>query len=72
MLNDVMSLSCLCWVRNRHGNILERHRVVLADSELVETQFISTNHQFHVLVVSLGQRLSRVVKRHDEDAGFDV
>ena len=55
----------------RHGDVLVRHRVVLADPELVEAHLVGADGQLHVLVIALRQGLGGVVKRHDEDSGLD-
>ncbi len=55
----------------RHRDVLERHRVVLADPELVDTEFIGADDQLHVLVLALCERLGGIMERHDEDVGFD-
>ena len=50
---------------------LEPHGVVLADPELVETELLRPDGQFHILVEALSQRLARRMVGHDENAGFD-
>ena len=55
----------------RHYDGLVFHRVVLADPELLEAQFLRPHDEFDVFLVSLRQRLGGVVIWHDEHAVFD-
>ena len=52
-----------------HDDRLVPHRVMLADPELVDPEFVGPDDQLQVLVARLSQRLGRIVKRHDEDTG---
>ena len=56
----------------RAHNWLPRHRMVLADPELVIAKFLGAQCQFHVLVVALGQWFLRRVEWHDKDATLYV
>ena len=50
----------------RHDDVLDARRMVLADPEIVEAQLLALHGQLEVLVDALGQRLGRIVDRHDE------
>ena len=49
-----------------HRDVFVCRRMVFADPEIVESQFLALDRQLQVLVETLGQWLVRVVDRHHE------
>ncbi len=50
----------------RHDDVLDARRMVLTDPEIVEAESLALHGELEVLVDALGQRLGRIMDRHDE------
>ena len=66
--NALRQAEHFCQEDLRHDDVLDARRMVLADPEIVEAEFLALHGQLEVLVDALSQRLGRIMNRHDEHA----